>query len=198
MNSRLTHISKEISYALRHHPEEYGLALDAQGFVEIADLLAAVNAKHPGRRPVTSSDLEEIVATSEKKRHEISGTRIRALYGHSCKEQVVHEQAVPPSVLYHGTARRFLPSIFDQGLLPMERQYVHLSADIPTALEVGRRRDARSALLIVDAKRASASGIGFYEGNGSVTRYRPNISLWLRTKASSRLPPSSVLRRQRS
>jgi putative RNA 2'-phosphotransferase len=96
MNSRLTHISKEISYALRHHPEEYGLALDAQGFVEIADLLAAVNAKHPGRRPVTSSDLEEIVATSEKKRHEISGTRIRALYGHSCKEKVVHEQAVPP------------------------------------------------------------------------------------------------------
>lgn len=168
MNSRLTHISKEISYALRHHPEEYGLALDAQGFVEIADLLAAVNAKHPGRRPVTSSDLEEIVATSEKKRHEISGTRIRAPYGHSCREKVVHEQAVPPSVLYHGTARRFLPSIFDLGLLPMKRQYVHLSADIPTALEVGRRRDARPALLIVDAKRASASGIGFYEGNGSV------------------------------
>ncbi|MFU0810755.1 MAG: hypothetical protein ACFWTL_03680 [Atopobium sp.] len=50
----------------------------------------------------------------------------------------------------------------------MERQYVHLSADIPTALEVGRRRDAKPALLIVDAKRASASGIGFYKGNGSV------------------------------
>ena len=80
----------------------------------------------------------------------------------------MHEQAVPPSVLYHGTARGFLPSIFDLGLLPMKRQYVHLSADIPTALEVGRRRDAKPAFLIVDAKRASASGIGFYEGNGSV------------------------------
>jgi putative RNA 2'-phosphotransferase len=168
MNSRLTHISKEISYALRHHPEEYGLTLDSEGFVEIDNLLAAVNAKHPGRRPVTETDIEEIVATSEKKRHEIVGTRIRALYGHSFKEKIVHEPAEPPCVLYHGTARRFLPSIFRQGLLPMKRQYVHLSADVPTALEVGRRRDAKPALLIVDAKRASASGIGFYRGNDDV------------------------------
>ena len=48
MNSRLTHISKEISYALRHHPEEYGLALDAQGFVEIADLLWTVRCSTGG------------------------------------------------------------------------------------------------------------------------------------------------------
>lgn len=176
MNSRLTHISKEISYALRHHPEEYGLALDAQGFVEIADLLAAVNAKHPDRHPVTSSDLEEIVATSEKKRHEIVGTSIRALYGHSFAQKIERTPADSPAVLYHGTARRFLPSIFGQGLLPMERQYVHLSADIPTALEVGRRRDAHPALLVVDTAAAKAAGICFYEGNEQV---------WL----ADRIPP---------
>ena len=35
MDSRLTHISKEISYALRHAPWEYELELDEQGFVPI-------------------------------------------------------------------------------------------------------------------------------------------------------------------
>ncbi len=176
MDSRLTHISKEISYALRHHPEEYGLVPDPEGFVEIADLLAAINARHPGRRPVTESDLEEIVATSEKKRHEIVGTSIRALYGHSFAQKIERTPADPPAILYHGTARRFLPSILEQGLLPMGRQCVHLSADVPTALEVGRRRDAHPALLVVDTAAAKAAGICFYEGNEKV---------WL----ADRIPP---------
>ena len=40
---------------------------------------------------------------------------------------------MPPDVLYHGTARRFLESINENGLLPQSRQYVHLSQDNETA-----------------------------------------------------------------
>ena len=43
MDSKLTHISKEISYALRHAPWEYELELDEQGFVPIEQLLQALN-----------------------------------------------------------------------------------------------------------------------------------------------------------
>ena len=35
-----------------------------------------------------------------------------------------------PEILYHGTARRFMKSIMDNGLSPQSRQYVHLSQDI--------------------------------------------------------------------
>lgn len=48
---------------------------------------------------------------------------------------------IPPDILYHGTARRFLSSIKINGLLPQGRQYVHLSQDISTAQSVGLRRD---------------------------------------------------------
>lgn len=168
MDQRLIHISKEISYALRHHPEEFGLAPDEQGFVPVDTLLAALNARHPGRRPVTRADLEQIIATSPKQRHQISGDRIRALYGHSFAARIDHAPATPPDVLYHGTARRALASIRRQGLLPMERQYVHLSTNVAMAREVGARRDEHPAILLVDAKAAASDGVRFYLGNNDV------------------------------
>ncbi len=168
MDQRLVHISKEISYALRHHPEEFGLTPDEQGFVPVDELLAALNARHPGRQPVTRADLEEIVATSPKQRHQISGNRIRALYGHSFATRIEREPATPPDVLYHGTTRRALASILQQGLLPMGRQYVHLSTNVAMAREVGARRDAHPAILLVDAKAAASDGVRFYRGGNDV------------------------------
>lgn len=39
MISDYTSLSKEISYALRHSPQEYGLTLDEQGCVPVEDLI---------------------------------------------------------------------------------------------------------------------------------------------------------------
>lgn len=35
-------LSKEVSYALRHAPSEYGLALDENGWVDVQELLKAL------------------------------------------------------------------------------------------------------------------------------------------------------------
>ena len=81
---------------------------------------------------------------------------------------IKRREAVPPKILYHGTAHRFLPSIQKEGLLPMGRQYVHLSADIPMAESVGKRRDDNPAILQVNASQAYKDGIQFYIGNEEV------------------------------
>ena len=125
----LTDLSREVSYALRHAPWEYELEPDAEGFVPVGQLLAALNETGHYSRPVTTGDLEAVVNAPGKRRHEIRDGHIRALYGHSFPMRVAFEPACPPAVLYHGTARRFLPSIMEEGLRPMSRQYVHLSAD---------------------------------------------------------------------
>ncbi|MHC5228101.1 RNA 2'-phosphotransferase [Enterococcus sp. LJL99] len=49
-------------------------------------------------------------------------------------------QSVPPKILYHGTANKFLKSIKKEGLIPMSRQYVHLSEDLETATLIGNRK----------------------------------------------------------
>ncbi|MCR4869841.1 MAG: RNA 2'-phosphotransferase [Atopobiaceae bacterium] len=168
MDARLARISKEVSYALRHAPEEYGLVLDGEGFVPVGELLFAINACHPGRAPVTQDDLEEIIAASDKRRHEISDGRIRALYGHSVEKAIERTPATPPGILYHGTTHKALGAIMEEGLLPMGRQLVHLSADVEMAKQVGGRRDAHPVILQVDAASAHADGIAFFLGNERV------------------------------
>lgn len=130
--SRLINLSKQVSFALRHHPEKYGLVMDEVGWVSIEQLLHALH-KETKWADVSVEDLEEIIHTSEKKRFEIKDGKIRAFYGHSMSGKILKEESAPPDVLYHGTARRFLESIMENGLLPQGRQYVHLSQDIETA-----------------------------------------------------------------
>lgn len=164
----LVELSKEISYALRHAPWEFELELDEQGFVPIAQLLHALNESGTYEREVTQADLEQIIANSEKKRHEIVGDKIRALYGHTVPQIIKKELGIPPAVLYHGTTHRALPQILQDGLKPMQRQYVHLSIDVETATRVGKRRDLEPVILKIDTEAAQKAGIQFYIGNAKV------------------------------
>ena len=92
----------------------------------------------------------------------MSGGKIRATYGHSMENKIEFTPSVPPSVLYHGTLNRVLDSIRKNGLLPMNRQYVHLSSDVATARKVGERHDRNPAILTVDAAKMHADGFKFF------------------------------------
>lgn len=162
-----TKLSKEVSYALRHAPWEYELELDKNGWVSIDQLLQALHQTTEWKY-IEFSDLKMMIDNSEKKRHEIEGSSIRALYGHSVPMQIVKEAAIPPKFLYHGTAHNFLPSIEKSGLSPMSRQYVHLSEDIETASLVGKRKDRNPIILVIDTENARAKGTNFYLGNEKV------------------------------
>jgi putative RNA 2'-phosphotransferase len=164
----LVDLSKEISYALRHAPWEYELELDEQGFVPIAQLLHALNESNSYEREITQADLEQIIKQSDKKRHEIVGDKIRALYGHTLPQIIKKEPGIPPTILYHGTTHKALPQILQSGLKPMQRQYVHLSVDIETATSVGKRRDSNPIILKINADAAQKAGIQFFIGNEKV------------------------------
>lgn len=162
-----TKLSKEISYALRHAPWEYELEMDEEGWVPVEQLLDALHRNNAWKN-ITTKDIEQMIECSEKKRHELKAGRIRAFYGHSIPMKIMKEEKMPPDVLYHGTARRFLQPIMEKGLLPQNRQYVHLSQDIETAKNVGKRHDDKPCILVIDAKRAWNEGIKFYFGNEKV------------------------------
>jgi putative RNA 2'-phosphotransferase len=108
------------------------------------------------------------MAQSEKQRFEMHDDRIRAFYGHSITLKMQHELAIPPALLYHGTTPQAAKIIRVEGLKPMKRQYVHLSADEETARQVALRRTQRPVILHIDALAASQQGITFYLGNDKV------------------------------
>lgn len=128
-----------LSLILRHNPQTIGIKLDRHGWADVDELIQKIN-RH-GQYKIDLKTLKQIVAEDEKQRYSFSedGTKIRANQGHSIPVDVELEKAVPPDVLYHGTAERFYDSIMQKGLLPMSRLYVHLSKDTQTAEKVGRR-----------------------------------------------------------
>ncbi|MFW5928386.1 MAG: RNA 2'-phosphotransferase, partial [Thermoplasmatota archaeon] len=129
-------LSKHLSYILRHHPEEAGLELDELGFTDLNKLLDCLEGKKYSW--ADKEDIEYLIKKSEKDRFEIDSDKIRALYGYSIDVEI-KDPAEPPSLLYHGTSPRSLDSILEEGLKPMNRQYVHLSISKEEAYKVGKR-----------------------------------------------------------
>ena len=160
-------LSRAVSHALRHEPWVYELELDGEGWTSLPALVEALRDR-PRWRRATVERVREVVAAPGKRRFEVDGDRIRALYGHSVPGRIVKVEAVPPSVLFHGTSPEAWEAIGVQGLVAMGRQYVHLSTDVGTAVEVGRRKAATPVILRVDAAGACEAGVRFWSGNERV------------------------------
>lgn len=158
-------LSKVMSHALRHQPWLYELELDDEGWVPVANLVSAIRGQDGLWADVTESDLEEVVRASPKIRYEIRGEKIRALYGHSLPGRLSRQQVNPPLLLFHGTSPEASERILQQGLRPMGRQYVHLSTEAKTAVEIGRRKSSTPVVLQVRAAEASAAAVAFFRGN---------------------------------
>lgn len=162
-------LSKAVAHALRHDPGSYQLELDEQGWASLDMLVAALRRRSPSWRDLTTRGMVDMVERSGKRRYELRGSRIRALYGHSVSSLVLNVRAeAPPAVLYHGTAPESIPPIMSDGLKPMRRKYVHLSSDAATAVEVGRRKSRSPVVLRVAAASAACNGVEFYRGSDRV------------------------------
>jgi putative RNA 2'-phosphotransferase len=172
-------LSKTVAHALRHAPEQYGLTLDDAGWVAVEDLLAALRSRRRAWRDLTEQDLSTMIERSTKRRYELCDSKIRAYYGHSVPERIQKNPAVPPDVLYHGTAPETVEAIMKDGLMPMSRQYVHLSTDVQTAHQVGGRKAGSPVILEIRAVDAHRAGVAFYLGNDDV---------WL----SEQIPPQFI------
>lgn len=154
-------ISKAISYALRHKPEEFGIKLDNEGWVDFVAFCKAL-AKHKPSIHVDKETIERIIAESDKKRFELVDGRIRATYGHSVTSKIKFKESVPQGNLFHGTSHAAYKQICKEGLKPMNRQYVHLSVDIATAKKVGMRHDKNPIILTIDATKMHSDGFKFF------------------------------------
>jgi putative RNA 2'-phosphotransferase len=168
-------ISKLLALILRHRPDRFDIVLDPEGYASLKDVLVALRAHFPD---ATEEDVVAVVETIEpdKRRYTLSDGEIRANYGHSLTSRIAHEQGTPPAVPWHGTTNPAVPNIVERGLLPMKRQYVHLTVDSVLAERVGARRGT-PRVIKVDAARAHADGVVFH---------RANDSFWLADEVAAR------------
>ena len=166
MPSRHVQTSKFLSYVLRHNPGALDLELDPGGWVDVEALVK--QARKDGRT-LSREHIERVIAESDKQRFTLSadGQKIRANYGHSVDVNLDLEPAAPPERLFHGTARRTLPAIREEGLRPQSRQFVHLSATREEAKRVGQRHGT-PVVLVVRSGAMHAAGHTFYEATDAI------------------------------
>lgn len=180
--ARAVRISKLLSYALRHDPAALGVRLDDAGWTDIDSVLNGLATRGEA---LSRAELEEVVATSDKQRFALEGSRLRANQGHSIDVDLGLERRQPPELLYHGTVARFVESIREGGLLRGKRTHVHLSADVRTAETVGKRRGTAVVLKVLARAMHEAGHAFFVSENG----------VWLTEEVPARFleipPPSS-------
>lgn len=166
--NKIVGLSKNLAYILRHADD---VRRDEFGWVscKAATLLLGIDMNM----------LADIVNIDSKGRYEFSndGRKIRAVQGHSVPVELSLEEVKSIKLLYHGTAKKAYPHILKNGISKMSRNFVHLSKNKKTALEVGSRHgnpvviviDARS--LIKDGQKIYISKNGVYLTNHIAPRY---------------------------
>ena len=151
-----------MSYILRHHPEKFNLKINPDGTINIKKFIASLKSKFSS---ITREEVLDVVKNDSKNRFSIIDKKyIRANYGHSIEGiNPDYKEVKPPKCLFHGTAKRNLPSIKKKGLLPKNRNFVHLSKSRKEAEKVGKRHDISPVILEINAIKAYNDGIKFYE-----------------------------------
>lgn len=176
-------LSKTVSYILRHHPEDFGLKMAADGSVELEALVRALRSKFP---KITEDDLIDLAVDDCKGRFDLlaNNTRIKANYGHSIENINPNYEAVrPPEELFHGSRPEVREDIWEEGLKPMNRNYVHLSQTEAEAVKVAKRRTDNPIIFRVQALEAYENGIKFYKA-GTRNSGQAEVEIYLADKIS--------------
>lgn len=159
-------LGKFISLILRHDPSIIKATLDRHGWLDVDKL---INGIRLSGSYIDMNILERIVNENNKNRYSFNDdkTKIRANQGHSMNVDVELKIVEPPQILYHGTAECFIESIAEKGIIKGNRQYVHLSKDKETAVNVGKRHGV-PVVLVINTKEMLKDGIIFYLSENGV------------------------------
>jgi len=160
----LADISRTMSYKLRHDPT---VQRDPTGYIPVTAL---------GLQEVPFEWIQRIVSESDKQRFTLQersdGWYIRANQGHSeavatqlADEKMLKRIIDPMEGVFHGTYKKFVPSIKTEGLKRMSRKHIHMAKSRDA---ISGQRASCDVLIYIDMAAAMADGIIFYESDNGV------------------------------
>jgi putative RNA 2'-phosphotransferase len=161
-----TKLSKFLSLILRHNPGLIGIQLNEQGWADVEALIYKMNEYG---KNIDKEILDKLVEIDNKKRYAFNNdkTKIRASQGHSIIIDLGYSPETPPEFLYHGTASQFVDSILKSGIQKRGRHHVHLSPDIATAVNVGKRH-GKPVVFEIKANDMFVHGFVFFISENGV------------------------------
>jgi putative RNA 2'-phosphotransferase len=157
-------LGRFISGALRHFPDDLGLAMNQHGWVDLDVLVDAMKTRYKWSN---KEKLFSIIESDEKGRYEIKGNKIRARYGHSVDVDLDYKENTQPEV-YYGASREEVDILLEKGIKPVKQRYVHLSTTVEKAREVAKIHTEDPVLLAVNAEEAQNDGIAILSATENI------------------------------
>lgn len=148
-------LGRFISGALRHFPDDLGLAMNQHGWVGVDLLVDAMMTRYKWSN---KEKLFSIIESDEKGRYEVKGNKIRARYGHSVDVDLDYDENIIPE-LYYGASREEVDILLEKGIKPLKQRYVHLSTSTEKAIEVAKIHTEDPVLLVINADLAQKEGV---------------------------------------
>ena len=171
-----TRPEKYIAYILRHKAIDFGLDIDARGYVDVNALI-----NHPQSKAFnfTTSFIRAFVINDNKHRYELEETsttlKIRAVQGHSIRKVSDIDLLTPitnifayPNVI-HGTYHQAWTLINENGLNRMSRNHIHFSIGYlnDEFVQSGMKKDTQ-VIIELNAGVAYYNGIPLYISKNNV------------------------------
>lgn len=175
---QLEDLAKVLTYLLCHRPDEFGLVLDAEGFVPIKELLQAL-AGERGFSHARRHHLEQLAGLLQPPRFEIAGDKIRGLVPGPA--QLRRPGEAPPALLYIAISPKAHERVFEAGLAAPPGRELLLAHSKELAMKLGRRRSPDPVLVTVQGEKAGRAGVFFenYGENLTLAREIPRSFLQL-------------------
>jgi putative RNA 2'-phosphotransferase len=148
-------LGRLVAGALRHFPEDLGLSMDSNGWVDLDILGDVVFKRH---RWANKRAIIALVQSDPKKRYEIKNNKIRARYGHSVDIELDHPENKLPK-LFYGASEEEADRILEIGLKAASQCYIHLSTTAEKAWHVATFRTSNPRIIQADAAAAQRAGV---------------------------------------
>lgn len=178
-------LGRLVAGALRHFPEDLGLAMDSRGWVDLTNLGDIIHKRH---RWASKNMVVALVESDPKHRYEIVDDKIRARYGHSVNVELDHPENELPK-LYYGASEEEADRILEIGLKPASQRYVHLSTTPEKAWHVATYRTGNPRVILADASAAQKEGVKMMTVNEDIV-----ISETIPSRFLSILPSKDIPR----
>jgi len=150
-----------MKYILEKRPDEFGLAPDQEGFIQIKGLLHAIR-EETNMAYVRESHLREVILQDKDHLFEIDGKKIRSTKRDFFPIYKADAVFSPPKLLFKAVKRKAYPAIVKTGLVPGAKEHIVMTTDRDLALRMAQRLDQRPIILEIRAHAANDNGIPFY------------------------------------
>jgi len=177
MTNQNYHLSKFMSWFLRHNLENSGITYDPGGWVRVSDLINYYNINYSNKNIITTEQIVVVVENCAKQRFSIRGEgmdmEIRANQGHSVgnisNSWLLTRITEPLRECVHGTTLEAWNLIKNTGLSRMSRQHIHMASGIPGDKQViSGMRTTSQVVIYIDMTKAMCDGIPFYMSSNGV------------------------------